>query len=211
MPSLLVLDELAVPSIYWQPVRPQAQASGATQRTQTGQRNHRRYPLQSRAGVEREDTVMGFSAKQLKTLQRNLNSRYVRTRRPMDVSSPISRAGTRSRKPTEFSALMPGAGRPLNPAVCSAEKTVAHSSRSISAKVRITVEADGMKIIREGHGSGEGRATSSGEVHDIALKAAETDATKRALATFGNHLGSSSIGRTRRASSNTHPHCSQPL
>ena len=42
-----------------------------------------------------------------------------------------------------------------------------------------------MKIIREGHGSGEGRANSPGEVHDIALKAAETDATKRALATFG--------------------------
>ena len=42
-----------------------------------------------------------------------------------------------------------------------------------------------MKIIREGHGSGEGRANSPGEVHDTALKAAETDATKRALATFG--------------------------
>ena len=58
-----------------------------------------------------------------------------------------------------------------------------------TAKVRITVEADGMKIIREGHGSGEGRANSPGEVHDTALKAAETDATKRALATFGKPFG----------------------
>ena len=41
----------------------------------------------------------------------------------------------------------------------------------------------------EGHGSGEGRGTSPGEVHDIALKAAETDATKRALATFGKPFG----------------------
>src|SRR5262249_3461694 len=53
------------------------------------------------------------------------------------------------------------------------------------AKVRITVQADGTTVIREGHGSGEGRGTSPGEVHDIALKAAETDATKRAFATFG--------------------------
>ena len=53
------------------------------------------------------------------------------------------------------------------------------------AKVRITVQADGTTIVREGHGSGEGRGTSPGEVHDIALKAAETDATKRAFATFG--------------------------
>ena len=55
--------------------------------------------------------------------------------------------------------------------------------------MRITVHADGVTIVREGHGSGEGRGTSPGEVHDIALKASETDATKRALATFGKPFG----------------------
>src|SRR4029079_8686489 len=58
-----------------------------------------------------------------------------------------------------------------------------------TAKVRITVYADDSTIVREGHGSGEGRGTSPGEVHDIALKAAETDATKRAFATFGRPFG----------------------
>ena len=38
-------------------------------------------------------------------------------------------------------------------------------------------------------GRAEGRGTSPGEVHDIALKAAETDATKRALSTFGKPFG----------------------
>src|SRR5437870_271715 len=57
------------------------------------------------------------------------------------------------------------------------------------AKVRITVHANDGMIVREGHGTGEGRGTSPGEVHDIALKAAETDATKRALATFGKPFG----------------------
>ena len=84
---------------------------------------------------------------------------------------------------------MAGAGRPLKPVASWPGKTVAHSSPSISAKVRITVQADGANIIREGHGSGEGRGTSPGEVHDTALKAAETDATKRALATFGKPFG----------------------
>ena len=51
------------------------------------------------------------------------------------------------------------------------------------------MQADGAIIIREGHGSGEARANSPGEVHDTALKAAETDATKRALATFGKPFG----------------------
>jgi hypothetical protein len=57
------------------------------------------------------------------------------------------------------------------------------------ARVRVTVHADGSTIIREGHGTGDGHGTSPGEVHDIALKAAETDATKRALATFGKPFG----------------------
>jgi hypothetical protein len=58
-----------------------------------------------------------------------------------------------------------------------------------TARVRVTVQADGTTVIREGHGTGEGRGTSPSEVHDIALKAAETDATKRALATFGKPFG----------------------
>jgi hypothetical protein len=57
------------------------------------------------------------------------------------------------------------------------------------AKVRITVQADGATVVREGHGSGEGRGISPGEVHDVSLKAAETDATKRAFATFGKPFG----------------------
>lgn len=47
----------------------------------------------------------------------------------------------------------------------------------------------GVTIFCEGHGSGEGRGASPGEVHEIALKEAETDATKRALATFGRPFG----------------------
>src|SRR5262249_35284843 len=57
------------------------------------------------------------------------------------------------------------------------------------AKVRIAVRAGAITIIREGCGSGEGKGLTPGEAHELALKAAETDATKRALATFGNPFG----------------------
>lgn len=57
------------------------------------------------------------------------------------------------------------------------------------ARVRVTVQADGITVMREGHGTDEGRGRSPGEVHDIAIKAAETGATKRALATFGRPFG----------------------
>jgi hypothetical protein len=46
-----------------------------------------------------------------------------------------------------------------------------------------------MTIVREGSGTGEGRALTQGQAHELALKGAETDATKRALATFGNPFG----------------------
>ena len=58
-----------------------------------------------------------------------------------------------------------------------------------SARVRITVRTPGGTVIRDGHGTGEAHGGSAGEVHDRALKAAETDATKRALATFGKAFG----------------------
>ena len=51
------------------------------------------------------------------------------------------------------------------------------------------MRAHGDVIVREGIGSGFARAPSAEAAHDIALKAAETDATKRALATFGNPFG----------------------
>ena len=61
-------------------------------------------------------------------------------------------------------------------------------SAAYTAKVRIAVTAGGGTIVREGCGSGEARGLTP-RAHDLALKAAETDATKRALATFGNPFG----------------------
>jgi hypothetical protein len=64
--------------------------------------------------------------------------------------------------------------------------------------VRITVRAGEVDIVREGIGTGVGRSTSAETAHDIALKAAETDATKRALATFGNPFGLALYDKDKR-------------
>ena len=58
-----------------------------------------------------------------------------------------------------------------------------------TAKVRVSVRAGDITIVREGSGTGEGKAPTPGQAHELALKRAETDATKRALATFGNPFG----------------------
>lgn len=57
------------------------------------------------------------------------------------------------------------------------------------AKVRISVPVGEGSCTREGHGCGEGRGASAFEAHDRGLKAAELDATFRALASLGPALG----------------------
>jgi DNA recombination protein Rad52 len=57
------------------------------------------------------------------------------------------------------------------------------------AKVRVTVRAGDHETIREGYGTGAAASDSLGDAHEKALKSAETDATKRALATFGRPFG----------------------
>ena len=132
---------------------------------------------------------MGFSAKQLHALRRSLNHRHVRTRE----------ANGRELYYIEGWYAISEANRIFgfdgwNRETIESRCVLARENRGsflavYIAKVRITVNADGSTTIREGHGTGEGRGMSPGEVHDIALKAAETDATKRALATFGKPFG----------------------
>jgi Rad52/22 family double-strand break repair protein len=62
------------------------------------------------------------------------------------------------------------------------------------ARVRIVILTDHHKVIREGSGAGEAIADTPGKAHELAAKAAETDATKRALSTFGNPFGLSLYG-----------------
>jgi Rad52/22 family double-strand break repair protein len=132
---------------------------------------------------------MGFSVKQVQALRRNLDHRLVRTREAhgrelfyLEGWYAISEANRIfgfdgwNRETVESRCVHARENRGTFLAV-------------YIARVRVTVHADGATVIREGHGTGEGRGTSPGEVHDIALKVAETDATKRALATFGKPFG----------------------
>ncbi len=65
---------------------------------------------------------------------------------------------------------------------------------SYVTRVRITVRAGSTHVYREGLGAGEAIAETAGQAHERAAKAAETDATKRALATFGAPFGLSLYG-----------------
>ena len=81
-----------------------------------------------------------------------------------------------------------GSENPSNPLRLNGAVGPYHEA-AYTAKVRVCVRAGDISIVREGSGSGEAKAPSPGQAHELALKGAETDATKRALATFGNPFG----------------------
>src|SRR5690242_9768786 len=76
------------------------------------------------------------------------------------------------------------------------------------ARIRIRVRASETVIVREGTGWGHAATRNPAEAHELALKAAETDATKRALATFGNRFGLGLYDKEQNGVSPKKPVCS---
>src|SRR3974377_124999 len=133
---------------------------------------------------------MAFSVKQVRALKRKPDHRHVRTRHAHDGRELTYLEGWYAISEANRIFGFDGWSRETVASRCVLARENKGTFLAVYiARVRLTVQADGANIIREGHGSGEGRGTSPGEVHDIALKAAETDATKRALATFGKPFG----------------------
>ena len=132
---------------------------------------------------------MGFSAKQVRALGRNPNHRHIRTREANGRELTYLEGWFAISEANRIFGF-DGWNRETLESRCALARENRGTFLAVYiARVRVTVHADGATIIREGHGTGEGQGTSPGEVHDIALKAAETDATKRALATFGKPFG----------------------
>ena len=132
---------------------------------------------------------MGFSAKQVQALRRKLDGRQIRTREANGRELSYIEGWYAISEANRIFGFDGWNRETLDPRCVLTRENRGTFVAVYIAKVRITVEVHGTTTIREGHGTGEGRGTSPGEVHDIALKAAETDATKRALATFGKPFG----------------------
>ncbi len=132
---------------------------------------------------------MGFSAKQTQALRRNLDHRYVRTREAHGREISYIEGWYAIAQANRIFGFDGWSRETVESKCVLARENRGSFSAIYTARVRITVHADGATIIREGHGTGEGRGTFPGDVHDIAFKSAETDATKRALITFGKPFG----------------------
>src|SRR5262245_40811853 len=132
---------------------------------------------------------MGFSTKQVQALRRKLDGRQIRMRELNGRELSYIEGWFAISEANRIFGF-DGWSRETLESRCVLAREIRGTFVAVYvAKVRITVQAGGTTVVREGHGSGEGRGSSPGEVHDISLKAAETDATKRAFATFGKPFG----------------------
>ena len=148
---------------------------------------------------------MAFSDHQARALRRGLRADAVRTRQCGDKTlsyiegwhaiaeaNRIFGPAGWDRETLEVKCVTSRA----NGGMCSAIYT---------AKVRITVRAGDAVVVREGHGTSEGRGATAYDAHDMAMKGAETDGTKRALATFGKPFGLALYVTPRRRQSSRPP------
>jgi hypothetical protein len=133
--------------------------------------------------------MMGFSEKQQRLLRRRVPDRHIRKRRSDSRElSYIEGAYAIAEANRIFG--FDGWDRETIEARCVFSRELKGTFHTAYvAKVRITVRTESRTIVREGYGSGEGRGASPAETHELALKSAETDGTKRALVTFGKPFG----------------------
>ena len=132
---------------------------------------------------------MAFTEAQLKNLEAKLDAKYVRTRRAHDTTLAYVEGWHVIAEANRIFGYDAWDRHTLSTRCVWSGEASHHFAAAYTAKVRIAVRAGSLTITREGSGSGEAKAPSPGEAHELALKAAETDATKRALATFGNPFG----------------------
>jgi hypothetical protein len=132
---------------------------------------------------------MAFSEAQVKNLEAKLNAKHVRTRRVQDTTLAYVEGWHVIAEANRIFGYDAWDRHTLSTRCVWSGSASHHYAAAYTAKVRIAVRAGTLTISRDGCGSGEARALTPGRAHELALKAAETDATKRALATFGNPFG----------------------
>lgn len=132
---------------------------------------------------------MSFSDNQTRLLQAKLRSRYVKTRILNGETLSYIEGWHVISEANRIFGFGQWDRQTLSPQCHWAHKQSGETVCFYTTKARVSVRAGGSTIVREGLGTGMGRSQKPEIAHDIAIKAAETDATKRALVTFGNVFG----------------------
>ena len=132
---------------------------------------------------------MAFTDAQVRQLRAKLDAKHVKTRKANGISLHYVEGWHAIAEANRIFGYDAWDRRTLTTNCVWTAVKAAITTLPIRQKCASRVRAGDMTIIREGSGTGEASAPTPGQAHELALKGAETDATKRALATFGNPFG----------------------
>src|SRR5262245_42945644 len=108
---------------------------------------------------------MGFSAKQVRALQRGVPSDKVRVRRLNGRELPYIEGWQAIAEANRIFGFA-GWDRETLEARCIVGRDIRGTFHAVyAAKVRVTVRADGTSVLRDGSGAGEAKSSSPGEAH----------------------------------------------
>jgi DNA recombination protein Rad52 len=141
---------------------------------------------------------MPFNEGQIKELSAKLLGKHVRTREKDGLTLSYIEAWHAIAEANRIFGFDGWDRETLSTACVWKGRLAGREACSYIAHVRVRVRAGTTEIVREGSGSGNGFGAYPGEAHELALKEAETDAMKRALATFGNSFGLALYDKTKR-------------
>ena len=141
--------------------------------------------------------MMEFNPEQVRQLKAKLKARYVKTRQVEGALLHYVEGWHTIAEANRIFGFDAWDRRTISSKCVHSDRSGRTHFAAYVAKVRISVRAGSISIVREGSGMGEGAAPTPGKAHELALKGAETDATKRALATFGNPFGLALYDRER--------------
>lgn len=132
---------------------------------------------------------MAFTDTQVRHLKAKLDAKHVKTRKANGLTLNYVEGWHVIAEANRIFGYDAWSRETVNATCVLCAASGGYHETAYTAKVRISVRAGDDVIVREGSGTGEGKAPTTGQAHELALKGAETDATKRALATFGNPFG----------------------
>jgi DNA recombination protein Rad52 len=132
---------------------------------------------------------MGFETGQVRKLRAKLKPRHVRSRRVEGTELHYLEGWHVTAEANRIFGFDGWDRETVETKCVWTKQNGSRFSAAYITRIRITVKAGDTSIVREGSGAGEAHEATPGLAHDRAAKAAETDATKRALMTFGNAFG----------------------
>src|SRR5262249_30064760 len=149
-----------------------ARSASDPRRAQARHRDPRGGDEQSQTCAQCEDRVMALSDTQVRQLRAKLEAKHVKTRKANGIDLHYVEGWHVIAEANRIFGYDAWDRRTLSSRCVWSGESGADHGAAYTAKVRVCVRAGDITIVREGSGTGEGKALTPGQAHELAFKGA---------------------------------------